>query len=357
MSAVMLASIHGNLFDGHLRPPHSVPRSPNGGEGTRPDLLPDHVVADDAAESREAAAFAGQIKKRKNKRVSRAGGVGWREEVEERLLHKSKSKRKPASWTEELNLDHLARLGPQWWVIRVARVNGHETADRLARRLSRSYPSLEFKVYFPAVRLKRKSKIGSESVKLKPLFPGCVFLNCILNKEIHDFIREVDGVGGFVGSKVGNTFCTAITALYAVLQLSKRGPLVPFNVEFLRTVEKENYLVVTTGFLEDEITKEIIFLLPDILLTCYFLYCFFSSKRQINKPKPMNKISPPVGLEGPKSLSPGATVRILSGPLSEFTGCIKELNQQTGKVSVNLQLFGTATTVDLEVDQLVLEAS
>lgn len=46
----------------------------------------------------------------------------------------------------------------------------------------------------------------------------------------------------------------------------------------------------------------------------------------------------PVGLEGHKSLSPGATIRILSGPLSEFTGCIKELNHQTGKVC-GVQLY------------------
>lgn len=49
-------------------------------------------------------------------------------------------------------------------------------------------------------------KNGTISIKPKPLFPGCVFLRCVLNKELHDFIREVDGVGGFVGSKVGNTY-------------------------------------------------------------------------------------------------------------------------------------------------------
>jgi len=26
-----------------------------------------------------------------------------------------------------------------------------------------------------------------------------------MNKELHDFIREYDGVGGFIGSQVGNT--------------------------------------------------------------------------------------------------------------------------------------------------------
>lgn len=69
--------------------------------------------------------------------------------------------------------------------------------------------SLQFQVYAPAVQEKRKLKNGSYSIKARPLFPGCVFLRCILNKELHDFIRECDGVGGFVGSKVGNTWVIA----------------------------------------------------------------------------------------------------------------------------------------------------
>lgn len=60
-------------------------------------------------------------------------------------------------------------------------------------------------MYTPAVQEKKRLKNGTISIKPKPLFPGCVFLRCVLNKEIHDFVRECDGVGGFVGSKVGNT--------------------------------------------------------------------------------------------------------------------------------------------------------
>lgn len=67
--------------------------------------------------------------------------------MEERLLHKPKKKPR-TSWTEELNLDLLARLGPRWWVVRVSRATGHETAERLARALARGFPDLEFKVRF-----------------------------------------------------------------------------------------------------------------------------------------------------------------------------------------------------------------
>lgn len=60
-------------------------------------------------------------------------------------------------------------------------------------------------MYFPSVQTKRKLKNGSITVKPKPLFPGYVFLKCVLNKDVHDFIRDYEGVGGFVGSMVGNT--------------------------------------------------------------------------------------------------------------------------------------------------------
>ncbi|KAF5201292.1 Transcription termination/antitermination protein NusG [Thalictrum thalictroides] len=60
-------------------------------------------------------------------------------------------------------------------------------------------------VYAPAVHVKRKLKNGTVSVKPKPPFPGCIFLRCVLNKELYDTIRECLGIGDFIGSKVGNT--------------------------------------------------------------------------------------------------------------------------------------------------------
>lgn len=80
----------------------------------------------------------------RNERRESKAGYSWREEVEEKLIKKPKKKR--TSWTAELNLDNLALLGPQWWIIRVSRVRGHETADLVARLLARNFPDMEFKV-------------------------------------------------------------------------------------------------------------------------------------------------------------------------------------------------------------------
>ncbi|CAL9147032.1 unnamed protein product [Musa hybrid cultivar] len=307
-----------------LAPPDAVDASASGG-GAGDDLL-------SARERRQL---------RNERRESRAGGVGWREEVEERLLHRPKNQRKKAaSWTEELNLDNLARLGPQWWVVRVSRVTGHEIADRLARSLARNYPAVEFKVYYPAVREQRKLKNGSDSVKLKPLFPGCVFLNCVLNKEIHDFIREIDGIGGFVGSKVGNT----------KRQINKPKPVPMEEMEAIfQQAKKEQDNAVKQS--KDQQQQNV-------------LNGSVDSIKSATKTKPSNSKkgsryseSSLVHLEDHKSLAPGSNVRILSGPFSEFTGCIKEVNLGSGKVTVSLQLFGKDNYVDLAIDQIVLEAS
>lgn len=64
--------------------------------------------------------------------------------MEERLIKKPKKKK--TSWTEQLNLDNLSNLGPQWWVIRGSRVRGQDTAQLLARSLARNFPDVEFKV-------------------------------------------------------------------------------------------------------------------------------------------------------------------------------------------------------------------
>ncbi|KAL3536471.1 hypothetical protein ACH5RR_004932 [Cinchona calisaya] len=101
------------------------------------------------------------------------------------------SSRNPRSPTflgpEELNLDNLALLG--------------RPSFQSFRALARNFPYLDFQVYVPSIQAKKKLKNGSISVKSKPLFPGCVFLRCVLNMDIHDFRQESDGVGGFVGSK------------------------------------------------------------------------------------------------------------------------------------------------------------
>ncbi|KAG6433842.1 hypothetical protein SASPL_105460 [Salvia splendens] len=168
----------------------------------------------------------------------------WKEEVEMKLI--KKPKKRYVSWMEELNLDNLALLGPQWWVVRVSRVSGYETAERVARLMARTFPNMEFKVCSPSVQIKRKLKNGTLSVKPKPIFPGCMFLKCVMNKEVHDFIRECDGVGGFIGSKVGNT----------KRQINKPRPVDEDDMEAIFKQAKEEQVKADQAFEEEQLKAE-----------------------------------------------------------------------------------------------------
>lgn len=83
-------------------------------------------------------------KERRQLRNERRESSNWREEVEDKLIKKTKKENK--SWMDELNLDNLMKLGPQWWVVRVSRVKGHYTAEVLARSLAKFFPDMDFKV-------------------------------------------------------------------------------------------------------------------------------------------------------------------------------------------------------------------
>lgn len=267
--------------------------------------------------------------------------------MEERLL--KKPKKRYASWTEELNLDNLALLGPQWWVVRVSRVRGQETAEVLARTLARNFPDIEFKVYAPAIQVKKKLKNGSYSVKPKPLFPGCIFLRCVLNKEIHDFVRECDGVGGFIGSKVGNT----------KRQINKPRPVAADDMEAIFRQAKEEQEKTDQAFKEEQrgegtlnseklsvdsnvVSNEVINSLSDS-----------KPKRRARKTSD-SLVNESSSTKDKKRLSPGSTVRVVSGTFAEFVGSLKKLNRRTGKATVGFTLFGKESLVDLEVNELSL---
>lgn len=85
----------------------------------------------------------------RNERRESKSGYNWKDDVEMKLIQKPT--KRYASWTEELNLDNLQLLGPQWWVVRVARTGSDETAQKMARLIAKTYPDFEFKVLLHAL--------------------------------------------------------------------------------------------------------------------------------------------------------------------------------------------------------------
>ncbi|KAK8561703.1 hypothetical protein V6N13_149137 [Hibiscus sabdariffa] len=310
-----------------------------------PGLTPISASLDSADTQVQQQLSARERRQLRNERRESKSGYSWREEVEERLI--KKPKKRYTSWTEELNLDNLALLGPQWWVVRVARIRVFETAEVMARLLARNFPDIEFKIYTPAVQEKKRLKNGSISVKPKPLFPGCVFLRCVLNKEIHDFIREVDSVGGFVGSKVGNT----------KRQINKPRPVSVDDMEAIFRQAKEEQEKADQAF-EKEQQEENALMFDKMNLEYSVDSNGVTSSVLDSKPKRQTKKRSDAAANGAKYsklLVPGSKVRVSSGNFAEFVGSLKKLNRKTGKATVGFTVFGKESLVELDAKEIVLE--
>jgi transcriptional antiterminator NusG len=79
-----------------------------------------------------------------------------------------------------------------------------------------------------------------------------------------------------------------------------------------------------------------------------------------NKPVPLNqeevdRILHTSTAEKPKAVAQftiGETVRVISGPLSDFNGVISEISEDQGKLKVNVNIFGRETPVELTFNQV-----
>lgn len=282
----------------------------------------------------------------RKERRERNPAYNWKAEVEEKLL--KKPKKRYLSWTEELNLDNLALMGPQWWVVRVSRVSSNYTAELLARSLARNFPSMDFKVFIPSVQIKKILKNGTVSVKPKSLFPGCVFLRSILNKEVHDFIRECDGIGGFVGSRVGNT----------KRQINLPRPVDPEDMEAVFKQVKEEQEAVDQAFLEENQGDET--LGPETSSSDSNTNSVHGSEPgAVLKPKRQSrKAKTPASAKDVKALiPPGSTVQIVSGAFTGYSGVLKKHHAKRRMVTVGFTLFGKETLADLDINEVVAETN
>uniref|UniRef100_A0A453MB17 NusG-like N-terminal domain-containing protein n=1 Tax=Aegilops tauschii subsp. strangulata TaxID=200361 RepID=A0A453MB17_AEGTS len=238
----------------------------------------------------------------------------WKEEVEERLIHEPARRRKKPpkrTWREELNLDFLAEHGPQWWLVRVSMAPGTDYVDLITKAVARRFSEVSFKIYNPAIQVKKRLKSGLISTKSKPLHPGLVFLYCTLNKELHDFIRDTEGCYGFIGATRGSI----------KRQIKKPKPIPVEEVESIIKKEKEEQEKADKEFEDLENWDKGSFGKPvedpELML--------------INKIKKQVKKSTTKGASSNDTFTLGASVHVLSGPFAGFTGSLLEVNRKNKK--------------------------
>lgn len=145
-------------------------------------------------------------------------------------------------------------------------------------------------VLVPTETIIEQLKGGKKKTSVRRFFPGYILVSMELNERSWHFIRNIPKVIGFVGGKV------------------KDGTIDPDSVPDVG---------------EEEVQK---------------------IKRQIEegtlKPKP--KIS----------FEYGETVKVIEGPFSNFSGVIEEVNHDKAKVKVLVTIFGRATPIELDVNQV-----
>ncbi|CAN6576220.1 unnamed protein product [Malus baccata var. baccata] len=202
----------------------------------------------------------------RNERRESKTGTSWKEEVEEKLLEKPT--KKFADWKEELNLNNLAHEGPQWWIIKVSRVKGQETAQLIARQLARNYPHIDFK--------------------------------------------RVDGVAGSVVSKVGNT----------KIQITRPRPVSEFDMEAIFKQEKEEQQKAEQAFEQEQ---------QEATLNDAAEFDG-DSKPKKRPRKTLDPLINGSSKGKSEKLVPGSSVRVVSGTFAEYVGSLKKLNKRTKKV-------------------------
>lgn len=68
--------------------------------------------------------------------------------------------------------------------------------------------------------------------------------------------------------------------------------------------------------------------------------------------KIMKRTSPEAPKKTSSNLEVGQTIKVVSGPLSDFDGVVSEVNAESGKVKVLVSIFGRETPVELSLDQV-----
>ena len=133
-------------------------------------------------------------------------------------------------------------------------------------------------------------KGGRKKTSEKKFFPGYLLVKTELNEESWHFLRNIPKVIGFVGGKI------------------KDGKLDPESVP---TVD------------ESEINK-------------------MRNKIEEGTLKPTPKVI----------FDTGESVKVIEGPFENFTGVVEEVKMDKGKIQVLVEIFGRATPIDLDFNQV-----
>ena len=182
-------------------------------------------------------------------------------------------------------------MAEKWYVVH-CNTGSEDTVKRYINTQMKMDNCLELirDILVPTETIEEQLKGGRKKTSEKKFFPGYLLVKTELNEESWHFLRNIPKVTGFVGAKI------------------KDGKLDPESVP---TVD------------ESEINK-------------------MRNKIEEGTLKPTPKVI----------FDTGESVKVIEGPFENFTGVVEEVKMDKGKIQVLVEIFGRATPIDLDFNQV-----
>ena len=182
-------------------------------------------------------------------------------------------------------------MSEKWYVVHVT-TSFEDTVKRYIFEQMKldNCPGLISDVLVPTETLEEQLKGGKKKKIEKKFFPGYLLVKTELNNDSWHFLRNIPKVIGFVGGKI------------------KDGKLDPDSVPSVEQSESDK----------------------------------MRNKIEEGTLKPTPKIM----------FDKGESVKVTEGPFESFTGIVEEVKVEKGKIQVIVEIFGRATPIDLDFNQV-----
>lgn len=244
----------------------------------------------------------------------------WKEEVENKLDVKKKP---PKGWEEILDINRLASKGYVWYMVSVPKKQEHVAAEQLHILFPERFPGLKYEVLAPSIPTFRKLKSGRYSDARQRLYPGCLLIKCVMNREVYNLIRSNPRIYDFFGTKaqgtsVSNMIIPAAVSMVEMDELFKR--MEKAEAEFKVLKEEADRLADERERLEKETILE--------------------AKAEGQAP--------------PAKLERGALVRINVGPFVNHTATVLDIDYDDNTVDLSVIIFGQPTNAKLRIDEVIV---
>jgi|GEM_PF-2446146 len=92
----------------------------------------------------------------------------------------------------------------KWYIIQTYAKAEEKAAERIKEDAEKMGLSSSIKeLYMPKERFATINKLGKQVIKERSVYPGYVFVHCDLNAHLHNLIKNVDKVSGFLTISAG----------------------------------------------------------------------------------------------------------------------------------------------------------